>query len=169
MKRTLVVLSVALILLLTACSSNTTGDGTATDALASTVPTSADAPSGEDRGKITVYASPDCGCCHLYIPYLEQNGFVIEEIEVDDINAPKEKYGVPQEAWSCHTSVIGDYFIEGHVPVEAIDKLLEERPDIDGIALPRMPLGSPGMNGQKTAPFEIVAVNGGKVTPFMTI
>ena len=161
---------VALVLSLAACSGNTTSGGApTTGAGTSTAPTAADASSGADRGTITVYASPDCGCCHLYIPYLAQNGFVTKEIEVDDINAPKEKYGVPQEVWSCHTSIIGGYFIEGHVPVEAIDKLLAERPDIDGIALPGMPSGSPGMSGEKTAPFEIVAVSDGKVTPFMTI
>ena len=118
---------------------------------------------------ITIYASPDCGCCHDYIPYLVDNGYLVDEVSVQDINAPKLKYGVPEAAWSCHTSVIGKYFIEGHVPVEAIDKLLAGEPNIDGIALPGMPSGSPGMNGEKTEPFEIVAIKDGVIKPFMTI
>jgi len=118
---------------------------------------------------ITVYASPDCDCCHDYIPYLVDNGYLVNEVSVQDINAPKVEYGVPKAAWSCHTSAIGKYFIEGHVPVEAIAKLLAEKPNIDGIALPGMPSGAPGMNGEKTAPLEIVAIKDGVITPFMTI
>jgi hypothetical protein len=121
------------------------------------------------KATLTVYASPTCGCCHLYIPYLRENGYAVNEVSVQDINAPKEKYGVPEEAWSCHTATVDGYFIEGHVPVEAIDKLLTEKPAIDGIALPGMPPGSPGMNGEKTARFEIVAIKDGKIQPFMTI
>jgi len=121
------------------------------------------------KATLTVYAPPTCGCCHLYIPYLRENGYAVDEVSVTDINAPKEKFGVPEEAWSCHTSTVDGYFVEGHVPVEAIAKLLAEKPSIDGIALPGMPAGSPGMNGEKTAPFEIVAVKNGKIEPFMTI
>jgi hypothetical protein len=70
---------------------------------------------------------------------------------------------------SCHTVVIGDYYIEGHVPIEAILRLLEEKPAVDGIALPGMPQGSPGMDGEKEGPFTIYAIAGGQVTEFMTI
>ena len=70
---------------------------------------------------------------------------------------------------SCHTSIIGDYYVEGHVPVEAIRKLLDERPSIDGIALPGMPQGSPGMSGEKAEPFVIYAITGGAVEEFVTL
>jgi hypothetical protein len=69
----------------------------------------------------------------------------------------------------CHTTVINEYFVEGHVPIEAVRKLLEERPLIDGIALPRMPQGSPGMGGEKTQPFVIYSITDGKVEEFVTL
>ncbi len=125
-------------------------------------------PAG-DGPVITVYASPDCGCCHEYIPYLEEHGYRVETVPVTDVTGTKVDLGIPEEAWSCHTAVVGDYVVEGHVPVEAIDELLAERPRIDGIALPGMPPGSPGMDGEKTEPFLIVAIDGGKIKPFMTI
>lgn len=81
----------------------------------------------------------------------------------------REKYQIPKDMGSCHTTVIEDYFVEGHVPIEAIKKLLKEKPDIDGIALPEMPAGSPGMAGQKTEAFRIFALRDGKVSKFMTI
>lgn len=118
---------------------------------------------------VVIYASPTCGCCHDYAPYLENHGLTVDMKITEDTEGVKERYGIPQEAWSCHTAVIGDYFIEGHVPVEAIQKLLEEAPDIDGIALPGMPLGSPGMNGEKAAPFEVVAIADGRVEPFLSV
>lgn len=70
---------------------------------------------------------------------------------------------------SCHTTVIGGYYIEGHVPVEAIKRLLEEKPQIDGIALPGMPAGSPGMSGSKEGPFVIYSISGGQTSEFMRI
>lgn len=89
------------------------------------------------------------------------------------MSAIKEKYNIPPEVQSCHTTIISDYvirdyFIEGHVPIEAISKLLEEKPDIDGIALPGMPTGSLGMGGEKTVQFEILAVKNGETSVFMT-
>jgi hypothetical protein len=81
----------------------------------------------------------------------------------------KRKHQIPQNMESCHTAVIGDYFVEGHVPIEAIEKLLSEKPDIDGIALPGMPQGSLGMSGTKTAALKIYALSGGTASEFMTI
>ena len=176
MKRTFPVLGLILAVMLTACSSDGSSSTAAPSSVAppvSATPSAVASPASDNqkasKGLITVYASPSCGCCHLYIPYLEENGYATTTVEIDDVNASKEAMGIPEEVWSCHTALIDDYFIEGHVPVEAIEKLLAEKPKIDGIALPGMPLGSPGMNGEKTAPFEIVAIDGNKVTPFMTI
>ena len=75
----------------------------------------------------------------------------------------------PEELKSCHRVIIGNYFVEGHVPVEAIAKLLARKPNIDGITLPEMPAGSPGMDGERTEPLTILAVSGGRVSTFMTI
>jgi hypothetical protein len=78
----------------------------------------------------------------------------------------KAERGVPEGAWSCHTAVVAGYVVEGHVPAEAIEALLAQRPPIDGIALPAMPDGSPGMPGVKAAPFEILAIDGGATSVF---
>lgn len=108
----------------------------------------------------TIYKSSTCGCCSLYSNYMKSKS----DLNVADINSPniygiKKKYGVPQQMESCHTSVVGDYFVEGHIPLEAIKKLMTERPDISGIAMPGMPPGAPGMPGAKLEPFIIYAVN----------
>ena len=81
----------------------------------------------------------------------------------------KKKHNIPLEMQSCHTTILGKYFIEGHVPIEAINKLLKEKPDIDGIALPGMPIGTPGMPGEKEEPYIIYQLVDGKSSVFMTI
>lgn len=88
---------------------------------------------------------------------------------VDDMTNIKDGLGIPQDMRSCHTSIVEDYFLEGHVPLEAIRKLLDERPAIDGLALPGMPSGSPGMAGIKAQPFTIYSVVDGGVDEFMTL
>jgi len=79
----------------------------------------------------------------------------------------KEQYGVPREMESCHTSIFGDYVVEGHMPFEAITKMLEEKPEINGIALPNMPAGSPGMPGTKKGPFTIYALSDDSTSTYM--
>ena len=117
----------------------------------------------------TLYKSASCGCCGNYIPYLKQKGFDVNTVVVNDISEIKKEYGVLSDMESCHTTIIEGYFIEGHVPLEAIDKLLEERPDIDGITLPNMPSGSPGMPGQKQGDFVIFQITDGKTSEFMRV
>ncbi len=123
------------------------------------------------QGEINIYKSLTCGCCSTYVSYVD--GKVspkVNPIEVQDPDALKEKYGIPSELESCHTTVIGDYFIEGHMPLEAVEKLLKEKPDIKGIALPGMPSGSPGMPGSKSGDFIVYAVNNdGTYDEFMRI
>ncbi|MFQ5795333.1 MAG: DUF411 domain-containing protein [Candidatus Bipolaricaulia bacterium] len=121
-----------------------------------------------NENKVTVYKSPYCGCCDNYVIYLEEQGFQVKAINTWNLSSIKEKYQIPPNMQSCHTSVIGGYFIEGHVPIEAIEKLLAEKPDIDGIALPGMPVGSPGMPGLKTEAFKIYAVSDGTISEFMS-
>ena len=109
-----------------------------------------------DAREITVYKSPTCGCCVGYISELEKQGFKVNAIITEGMNSIKEKYNIPREMQSCHTSIIGGYFIEGHIPIEVVNKLLEEKPEIDGIALPDMPSGTPGMPGQKTGTWKFI-------------
>lgn len=108
--------------------------------------------------KITVFYSPTCGCCSNYILYLKQKGFKVRAIQQIDLNQVKIKYSIPPNLISCHTSIIEDYVVEGHVPVEAIKKLLTEKPEIAGISLPGMPSGSPGMGGGKHTQFLVHAI-----------
>ncbi|NIN67476.1 MAG: hypothetical protein GTO63_22795 [Anaerolineae bacterium] len=118
---------------------------------------------------VDVYLQATCGCCHQYLNYLESNGFDLTPHEMTDLSGVRASQGIPGSMQSCHTAIVEDYFVEGHVPVAAIQRLLEERPAIDGIALPDMPAGSPGMGGIKAAPFVIYAVEGGQATVFMEI
>ncbi len=119
--------------------------------------------------KMTLYKSPNCGCCVGYAEELTRQGFEIEIIATDDMDAVKEKYNIPDDKQSCHTVIIDNYFIEGHVPIEAVNKLLEERPEIEGIGLPRMPAGTPGMPGQKQEPYEIYKSINGEFLEYLTI
>lgn len=123
-----------------------------------------------EKAKATIFKSESCGCCDLYASYLDKKGFDIEVVQMEDISSIKEKYHIPAKMQSCHTMAIGDYFVEGHMPEEAISKLLAEKPDIMGIALPGMPSGSPGMPGSKRSPFVVYAVaKDGSISEFMKI
>ena len=123
------------------------------------------------QGEIEIHKSLTCGCCSTYSSYVD--GKVSPEVKTFDVKDSKEikiKYGVPSELESCHTTIVGNYFIEGHMPLEAVEKLLKEKPNIKGIALPGMPSGSPGMPGQKSGDFIIYAVNqDGTSSEFMRI
>ena len=121
---------------------------------------------GEQTAVVEVYKAPGCGCCGGWEEYMESHGYTVVSTEDPDLADLKVERGVPAEAQSCHTAVIDGYIVEGHVPVEAIDDLLSERPDVDGIALPGMPPGSPGMPGEKTEPFEVLVIDDGETEAF---
>jgi hypothetical protein len=104
---------------------------------------------------VTLYKSPNCGCCSGHAEALEAAGFEVTIEETDNLDLVKQTHNIPADGASCHTTVIGDYVVEGHVPLEAIEKLLAEKPDIAGIGLPGMPIGTPGMPGRKTGPYEV--------------
>ena len=116
-----------------------------------------------------VFKTSSCGCCYGYVKFLEEEKFTVKQTDMRSLHSVKKKYNIPLEMQSCHTTVIGKYFIEGHVPLEAINKLINEQPDIDGIALPGMPIGTPGMPGEKEEPFVIYKLTDGKSSVFMTI
>ena len=95
--------------------------------------------------QITVYKSPSCGCCTDWAVHLRRHGFLVEEILRDDMAEIKREKGIPARLASCHTAEVGGYLIEGHVPADDIKRLLDERPELAGLAVPGMPAGSPGM------------------------
>jgi len=121
------------------------------------------------NNEITIYKSPNCSCCDGYTDVLRNQGFTVKVIAEDDMNKIKEKYGIPADKQSCHTAIVDNYFIEGHVPMVAVKKLLKERPAINGIGLSGMPTGTPGMPGQKLAPFKIYQSVNGEFSEYMTI
>jgi len=95
--------------------------------------------------EIIVYKSPSCSCCTQWTSYLRDNGFRVTVNAVDEVDSVRRQFGVPAPLAACHTARVGGYSIVGHVPVAAIQRLLKERPAIDGLAVPGMPVGSPGM------------------------
>ena len=126
------------------------------------VPLSAFLASGGARAHVpipvTLYKNPSCSCCEGYAQYLEKNGFKVDVKPTNDLAEISRKAGVPEDLEGCHTSFIGNYVVDGHVPVSVIRKLLDEKPAIAGITLPGMPSGSPGMMGPKTESWTIYAV-----------
>ena len=118
---------------------------------------------------VEVFKTPSCGCCYGYVLFLEEEKFEVKQTDMRSLHTIKQKYNIPVEMQSCHTTIMGKYFIEGHVPFEAVNKLLKEQPDIDGIALPGMPMGTPGMPGNKEAPYVIYQLIDGEYSVFMTI
>ena len=107
---------------------------------------------------ITVYKTATCGCCSKWVDHLRTHNFDVRAIDVEDIAAVKRTYGVPPELGSCHTAVVGGYVVEGHVPGEAVARMLRERPAIAGLTVPGMPIGSPGMEVPgRSEPYEILS------------
>ncbi len=115
-----------------------------------------------------LYKNPSCGCCAAWGEYMRENGFEVEIVNSDDLTSIKQEYGIPAEHEGCHTFVIGDYAVEGHVPVAAILQLIEEQPEICAISLAGMPGGSPGMGGDKDGPFAVYAIGDGEPTVYYT-
>lgn len=122
------------------------------------------------RPAITVHRSPTCGCCGAWANYLRRAGFPVTIVSEADLAPVKNRAGVPDALQSCHTAFIEGYVVEGHVPIEAIEKLLATRPPVLGIAVPDMPAGSPGMEvlGARPDPFRVIAfAKGGKSEMFL--
>ncbi len=122
----------------------------------------------DEAVKATLYKNPQCGCCEEYAKYLGRNGFAVTVVESFDLPSVKRQNGVPEALEGCHTTIIGGYAIEGHIPVATIKRLLSEKPSIKGISLPGMPQGSPGMMGEKAGPFTIYEISGGEPKVYAT-
>lgn len=112
---------------------------------------------------IQVYKTPTCGCCTLWIDHLRASGFEVKATDLPDLSTLKAMNGVPNELSSCHTATIDGYVIEGHVPASDITRLLAERPKIAGLAVPGMPMGSPGMehpDPRRHEAYDVIAFGG---------
>lgn len=112
--------------------------------------------------EMTVYKSPWCGCCGAWVEHLQANGFSVAVKEQEDLDPVKRAFGVPEPLQSCHTAVIEGYVIEGHVPAADVRRLLAERPQARGLAVPGMPVGSPGMEqGGRRDRYEVILFGDG--------
>ncbi len=128
-------------------------------------------PVAAAKAAVTVYKSASCGCCALWVTHLKDNGFPTRAEDVADLGSVKKKHGVPEALASCHTALADGYVVEGHVPADLIDRLLAERPEVAGIAVPGMPIGSPGMElpGRPPDRYQVLAFDRtGRTTVFAT-
>jgi hypothetical protein len=114
-----------------------------------------------------VYKSPTCGCCQAWVEHMRENGFAVTVVDTTDLAPIKARHGIGREMESCHTGIVDGYVIEGHVPADLVARLLSERPDIRGLAVPGMPMGSPGMEGAHKEAYEVLAMDrAGRTTVF---
>lgn len=120
--------------------------------------------------RVTLYKNPQCDCCEAYADYLRENDFAVDIVPRTDLITMSRRAGVPESLDGCHITMIDGYVVIGHVPIDAIRKLLQERPKIIGISLPGMPMGVPGMPGPRSEPISIYEIARGTASPkvFMT-
>lgn len=117
--------------------------------------------SAEAAPQITVYKNASCGCCHRWVEHLEAEGFEVTAVDVDNLPVIKMANGIGAELSSCHTALIDGHVIEGHVPADMIRRMLADNPELAGLAVPGMPVGSPGMevpSGQ-VQPYDVLAID----------
>jgi len=116
---------------------------------------------------VTVYKSPTCGCCSEWVEHMKANGFEVRAVDLDDLTEVKQASGVPIPLRTCHTALVGDYVIEGHVPADLVKKMLAEKPNAAGLAVSGMPMGSPGMEGTPKQAYDVLLFQkNGKTTVF---
>ena len=125
-------------------------------------------PASNAPVEMIVYRSPTCTCCGRWLEHMKRDGFVIQDIQTEDMDAIKRQRGVPSELKSCHTALVGGYVVEGHVPAEDVRALLDKKPAVVGISVPGMIVGTPGMEmGGRKDPYAVVQFDrSGKVTIF---
>ena len=125
------------------------------------------ATSESKKPTITVYKDPNCGCCKNWIEHLIKHGYRVDAKDTPNMTEIKRTLGVPDAMASCHTAMVNGYLVEGHVPAADIDQLLAKKPRIVGLAVPGMPMGSPGMEGPRSQPYKVLAFDKtGKTTVF---
>jgi hypothetical protein len=103
---------------------------------------------------MTVYKSASCGCCKLWVDHARTAGFTVKTVDLDDLAGVKRAMGIPARLASCHTVVVGSYVLEGHVPAADVKRLLAQKPKVRGLAVPGMPVGSPGMEQGSPANYD---------------
>ena len=108
---------------------------------------------------IEVYKTASCGCCTAWVDHLKSNGFNVVAHNVEDPGSIRARFGIAEKYGSCHTGVVNGYAIEGHVPADSIKKLLKEKPKASGLAVPGMPMGSPGMEGHPKDAYDVLLVD----------
>jgi hypothetical protein len=113
-------------------------------------------PVAADDPLVTVHKDPNCGCCSGWVQHLQKAGFTANVVETRDLDAVKARLGVPDDLAACHTAEMAGYVVEGHVPASALKRFLNEKPAATGLAVRGMPVGSPGMEGGKPEPYEVV-------------
>lgn len=117
------------------------------------------APAAAGLPAVTVYKTPTCGCCTAWADHLSANGFEVNTIDLPDLGRVKAVAGIDAELASCHTAMVDGYVIEGHVPAGDIERLLADRPPVRGLTVPGMPLGSPGMEGPRAEPYQVLTID----------
>ncbi len=138
--------------------------GVAAAAAAAAVPALLGARSGTS---MVVYKDPNCGCCTSWVTLMRSAGFDISVRDTADVQSVKQRYRVPSALASCHTALVGGYVIEGHVPADLINRLLKDKPKVLGLAVPGMPVGSPGMEGGTKQAYDVVTFDAaGKTTVY---
>ncbi len=116
-------------------------------------------PATATAGTVTVYKNPSCGCCGDWVEHMRAAGFELDVRDVNDLQSIKNENGVSARLGSCHTALVDGYVVEGHVPADLVQKMLDEKPDIVGLSVPGMVVGSPGMEvpGQPAQPYDVIA------------
>lgn len=151
--------SSALLLLLGAACSSPRSDSVPETPPAAVLASQPAQAIGADTATLVVYKEATCPCCNKWVEYMQANGFRVVTYNVTDLAAVKQKHDIASNLQSCHTTEVGGYYVEGHVPVDLVRKLLAERPRIAGITVPGMPVGSPGMEVGPPEPYDILSVD----------
>ena len=150
------VLTLTAALAIAACGGSDAPDQAAAASPESSPPVTTSANVG-DLPSVLVYKTEACGCCNGWVEHLQAAGFQVDARNVVDLMSVKRDAGVPADHSSCHTALVDGYVVEGHVPADVVKRMLAERPDIAGIAVPGMPIGSPGMEGSGARPYQVRA------------
>jgi hypothetical protein len=141
------------------CAKEETQTAVAAESPAAGAPVATATPVNEvaaDLPPVTVYKDPNCGCCSKWVDHMRAAGFTVKTIDTSDVGSVKQEYNIGPELQSCHTAIVGAYALEGHVPADVVKKLLAEKPTVAGLAVPGMPMGSPGMEGATRERYDIL-------------
>lgn len=123
--------------------------------------------SSAEEASVKVHKDPNCGCCSGWVQHLRDAGFSVQVEETSDLGPVRARLGVPKPLAACHTAEVNGYIIEGHVPAVAVRRLLSQRPNVRGLAVPGMPVGSPGMEGGSPQPYTVISFGADGTKPFM--